>query len=130
MDHEQNPAKTFEGTVIAQLSIIATKIEAIETHLATLNGRVVKQEKENFERQLELSKHASDCPVREIIETRIKPMEEQLRVISTDKAAADAVKTTQSRWLKNMSPAIWTVVGAIGILILTHSKEVLAAFGK
>jgi hypothetical protein len=113
----------FEQQVIETLAIISTRLGNVEDHLKTLNGRVVKQEAENFARQFELQRHASDCMTKADTEARLKPLE----TLAIQQAASS--KTTKTLW-EEFKPLVWVVAGAIGVILVKQSSLWLPVLGK
>ena len=110
------PEFEFQKTVVSQLARIEVRLGNIDTHLEKLNSKVATQEKENFQRQLELQQHVNKCPNIERIET-----------LEQWHTSQDARASTDSKWHDRLKPIVIVLLTVIGTLILLNGPALLKA---
>jgi hypothetical protein len=54
--------------------------------------------------------------------------EADLNAVKIDQARREGADANSGRWFENLKPAIWTVLGVIGVLVLEHGHALVAAF--
>jgi hypothetical protein len=116
MNHDE-----FQDKVIESLAVISTRVGGIEEHLEKLNSKVATQERKNFQRQMDLKAH--EAAGKTLLDERFKPRE--AFVIQSAAQAA-----TSKSWLSGLSPVIWLIAGAVGVMLVRHAGEWLPMLGK
>jgi hypothetical protein len=97
---------------------IGTDVAAMKEHLVKLNGKVATHELKVGEMQIELAERRNQCPLVDLLEARTRTVEDY---VTAEKASAK----TSSTWLKWLWPVIWAAAGALALLILLHSTDLL-----
>jgi hypothetical protein len=120
--------ENFKLEVIGSLSELKTDVSAIKTHLATLNGKVLRHSDEIAETTLEiartkletaalLARHSLDCSTK-------SEMSEVRAVVVADKEKV----IVHANKLELLTKVMGWILGATAILLLLHASEVLKFF--
>jgi hypothetical protein len=102
----------FRMQVVRSLTKLESLASKTEAHLKLLNGSVARQDSW-------IAQHPMSCGLREDV-SKLKAA-----VLTADVAAQ-----TSAKWWHALAPLIWLAAGALLVLCLVHSSELLKAFSK
>jgi hypothetical protein len=104
--------------ISSNVACIKSDMNDVNDHLAKLNSKVAVQERENFQRQLDLVNHVQQC----VSNDRMNAVE---KYVTETKASA----TTNQKWLKVLQPVIMFIAGGGLVLMLSNATVLLQALG-
>ncbi|MBN9658615.1 MAG: hypothetical protein J0H49_10590 [Acidobacteria bacterium] len=102
------------------LAVVKTKVGAIEEHLAKLTSQVSGQEREIAEMKVKQAEREAQCPMVDDLQAQIQP----LRDFMVSQKAKDESNST---WFNRLSPALWSIAGVLGGIVMAHGKDLLSA---
>ena len=132
---ENSTELTFRETMLRDLGIVLTKVSAIEEHLRTLNGKVVKHEEQIAANHLAFVQHVSNCPFAgkdlgnimgsKADKDETKEIGERIEKLEVIAAENKARGVSNQNVIKIIMPIVYSLGGAIIVLLLTHADVLL-----
>jgi hypothetical protein len=113
----------FEKEVVSKLASLTAVVQGMNERLDRYNGTIVEHAKEIQEIKLSQARSEKQLGM-------VEPLAARVTIVEAATAAAVTARKTSAAWRSRLEPALWSIIGIIGYVVLIHAADIQKLFAK